>query len=136
MVEDNRADVRLMQEGLEDAKVQVKLHVVETGEAALDRLRLAVVSEAACRPDLILLDLGLPRMSGQEVLAEIKSDADLRLIPVIILTTSEAEQDILESYGLNANCYITKPIDPEQFLTVVRAMNDFWLTFVKLPPIT
>jgi CheY-like chemotaxis protein len=133
LVEDNPGDVRLTIEGLNEGKVRNNLHVARDGVEALDFLRRRGRFPDAVRPDLILLDLNLPRMDGREVLAEIKSDPDLKTIPVVVLTTSRAEQDILHSYQLQANCYITKPVDLEQFITVVRSIEDFWLTIVTLP---
>jgi chemotaxis family two-component system response regulator Rcp1 len=134
MVEDNPGDVRLAQEALKDAKVSNTLHVVEDGVAALDFLYRRGVYSGAPRPDLILLDLNLPRKNGREVLAEIKQDAQLKTIPVVILTTSQAEQDVLRAYSLHANCYITKPVDFIQFTRIVRTIEEFWLTIVALPP--
>ena len=134
LVEDSPADVRLTIEALRDAKVRNNLHVAQDGEEALAFLRQEGTHADAVRPDLILLDLNLPKKDGREVLEEIKADPTLRRIPVVILTTSEAEQDILRSYDLHANCYITKPVDLDQFITVVRTIEDFWLTIVKLPP--
>jgi CheY-like chemotaxis protein len=133
LVEDSPADVDLTREALEDAKVSNNLNVVDDGEQALAYLRREGPYAEQPRPDLILLDLNLPRKDGREVLAEIKDDPDLRRIPVVILTTSEAEQDILRSYDLHANCYVTKPVDLERFITVVRSIEDFWLAIVKLP---
>jgi chemotaxis family two-component system response regulator Rcp1 len=133
MVEDNPGDVRLTVEALKEGKVRNNLHTVEDGVEALAFLRRQGRYKEAPRPDLVLLDLNLPKMSGQEVLAEMKEDADLRRIPVVILTVSKAEQDILKSYNLHANCYITKPVDLDQFLTVVKSIEDFWLTVVMLP---
>lgn len=134
MVEDNPGDVRLTVEALKEGKVRNILHTVEDGEEALKFLRRNESYAKAPRPDLILLDLNLPKMNGREVLAEIKTDPDLRRIPVVILTVSKAEQDILKTYDLHANCYINKPVDLEQFLTVVQSIENFWLTVVKLPP--
>jgi len=134
LVEDNPGDVRLTQEALIEGKVYHNLSVVGDGVDALAFLRREDGYADAPRPDLILLDLNLPRMDGHEVLAEVKADANLRRTPVIVLTTSEAEQDILTTYELHANCYITKPVDLEQFVSVVRYVEDFWLTIVKLPP--
>ncbi len=134
MVEDNPGDVRLTVEALKEGKVRNILHTVEDGEEALNFLRRQGTYSKAPRPDLILLDLNLPKKNGREVLAEIKEDPDLRRIPVVILTVSRAEQDILKTYDLHANCYISKPVDLEQFLTVVRSIENFWLTVVKLPP--
>ena len=133
LVEDNPGDVRLTREALRDGKIHTRLSVVSDGEEALDFLHRRGRFSNVPRPDLILLDLNLPRMSGQEVLAEIKQDQHLRRVPVVVLTSSEAEQDILASYDLNANCYITKPVDLTQFIRVVRSIEDFWLTVVKLP---
>jgi two-component system, chemotaxis family, response regulator Rcp1 len=134
LVEDNPGDVDLAREALEGSKIRNTLSVVGDGVEALAFLRRSGKYSAAPRPDLILLDLNLPRKSGREVLAEIKSDDCLKRIPVVILTVSKDEEDILESYNLHANCFITKPIDLHQFLRVVRAIEDFWLTIVKLPP--
>lgn len=134
LVEDNPGDVRLTQEALKEGKVMNVLNTVENGEEALAYLRRQGAYAQTTRPDLILLDLNLPRKSGQEVLAEIKDDPELRRIPVVILTVSEAEQDIIKSYNLHANCYITKPVNLEQFMEVVKTIEDFWLTVVMLPP--
>ena len=134
LVEDNPGDVDLAREALETGKVANVLHVVRNGEDALAFLRCQGRYAAARRPDLVLLDLNLPRKGGKEVLAEIKSDADLKTIPVVILSSSQAEEDILKSYNLHANCYITKPIDLHQFIKVVQAIEEFWFTIVKLPP--
>jgi two-component system, chemotaxis family, response regulator Rcp1 len=134
LVEDNLGDADLAREALENSKIRNTLSVVGDGEEALAFLHRRGRYAAAARPDLILLDLNLPRKSGREVLAEIKSDDYLKRIPVVILTVSKDEEDILESYNLHANCFITKPIDLHQFLRVVRAIEDFWLTIVKLPP--
>ena len=133
LVEDNPGDVRLTQEALGEAKVRNNLAVAKDGVEALAYLRREAPFEAATRPDLILLDLNLPRKDGREVLAEIKADADLRRLPVVVLTTSSAEKDVLESYNLYANCYITKPVDLDQFVRIVSSIEDFWLTIVKLP---
>ena len=133
LVEDSPGDVRLTRETLKDAKVLNHLNVVGDGEEAMAFLRRDAPHADAPRPDLILLDLNLPKKDGREVLAEIKSDSQLRRIPVVVLTTSAAEQDILESYDLHANCYITKPVDLDQWMTVVKSIEDFWLTIVKLP---
>ena len=134
LVEDNPGDVRLTQEALRDAKVHNTLHVVTDGVEALAFLRREGKYAGSRRPDVILLDLNLPRKDGREVLAEIKVDEELRSIPVVVLTTSTAEQDILKAYELHANCYITKPVDLEQFIEVVRSIQDFWFTVVRLPP--
>jgi CheY-like chemotaxis protein len=133
LVEDNPGDVRLTIEALKDSKVGNKLHVAKDGVEAMEFLRRTGEHAAAVRPDLILLDLNLPRMDGREVLSAIKSDPKLRTIPVVVLTTSRAEQDVLRSYELQANCYITKPVDLEQFITVVKSIEDFWFTVVTLP---
>lgn len=133
LVEDNPADVRLTQEALKETKVLNNLSVVADGEQALDYLNRRGPYADAARPDLILLDLNLPKKDGREVLADIKADERLRRIPVVILTTSEAEQDILRTYNLYANCYITKPVDLDQFITVVKSVENFWLSIVKLP---
>jgi CheY-like chemotaxis protein len=134
LVEDNPGDADLAREALEGSKLHNALHVVGDGVEALDFLRQRGKHARATRPDLILLDLNLPKKDGREVLAEIKGDADLKRIPVVILTISKDEEDILRSYNLHANCYITKPIDLSQFLKVVKSIEDFWLTIVKLPP--
>jgi chemotaxis family two-component system response regulator Rcp1 len=133
LVEDNPGDVRLTREALLDGKVWNNFHHTPDGAEALAFLRKQGVYATVPRPDLILLDLNLPRKDGREVLAEIKEDPDLRTIPVVVLTTSKAEEDVLRSYGLHANCYIVKPIDLEQFLTVVQAIESFWVCIVKLP---
>lgn len=133
LVEDNPADVRLMKEGLKDAKMRNNLHVVEDGVDAMAYLRREGNYSDAVSPDIILLDLNLPKKSGIEVLQEVKADENLKKIPVVILTTSKAEEDIVKSYNLHANCYITKPVDLDQFMKVVKATEDFWLTIVKLP---
>lgn len=133
LVEDNPGDVRLAIEALKDAKVRNNLNHVSTGEEALAYLRKEGRYADARRPDLVLLDLNLPRKSGREVLCEVKEDSSLRRIPVVILTTSQAEEDILKAYNCNANCYISKPVDLDQFIRVVRSIEDFWLTIVKLP---
>ena len=133
LVEDNPGDVRLTQEALGEAKVRNHLAVTRDGVEALAYLRRQPPFEDATRPDLILLDLNLPLKDGREVLADIKADPDLRRLPVVVLTTSTAEKDILESYNLHANCYISKPVDLEQFVGIVASIEDFWLTIVKLP---
>lgn len=133
LVEDNPADVRLTIEALREGKVRNNLSVARDGVEALQHLRREGAYATAARPDLVLLDLNLPRRDGREVLAEIKADADLKQIPVVVLTTSSAEADILRSYSLHANCYITKPVDLDQFVQVVKSIDDFWLTIVKLP---
>lgn len=133
MVEDSPTDVLITQEALEQAKVRNHLHVVEDGVEAMAFLRKEGQYTQVPRPDLILLDLNLPRKDGREVLAEIKADASLKTIPVVILTTSKAEEDVLKAYGLHANCYITKPVDFTRFIEVVRAIEHFWFTVVTLP---
>lgn len=133
LVEDNPGDVRLTQEAFKEAKVRNNLYVAGDGVEALAFLRQQGLHRSAPRPDLILLDLNLPRKDGREVLAEIKADDNLRRIPVVILTTSSAEEDILRTYDLHANCYITKPVDLDQFVKVVQSIENFWLTIVKLP---
>jgi len=133
LVEDNAGDVRLTQEALKEGKMSNHLCVAADGLEALAILRRQNEYADATRPDLILLDLNLPRMDGRELLAEIKTDENLRRIPVVILTTSEAEEDIIRTYDLHANCYITKPVDYDQFIRVVKSIEDFWLTIVKLP---
>ncbi len=134
LVEDNPGDVRLTIEALHEAKVLNELYVVEDGVEAMRFLRKEGTYADSPLPDLILLDLNLPRKDGREVLAEIKEDDRLRHIPVVILTTSEAEQDIIATYNLHANCYVSKPVDLDQFIKVVRSVEDFWLSIVKLPP--
>jgi CheY-like chemotaxis protein len=133
LVEDNPGDVRLTIEALRESKVRNHLSVARDGVQALAFLRHEGTHAEAVRPDLILLDLNLPRKDGREVLAELKADPDLKTIPVVILTTSRAEQDVLRSYELQANCYISKPVDLDQFITVVKSIEDFWLTIVMLP---
>lgn len=133
LVEDNPGDVRLTREALKESKLSNNLHVVSNGVEALAFLRRQGGFADAPRPDLILLDLNLPRMDGREVLAEIKADASLKRIPVVVVTSSEAEQDILRTYDLHVNCYVTKPVDLEQFMKVVHSIQTFWLTIVKLP---
>jgi two-component system, chemotaxis family, response regulator Rcp1 len=134
LVEDNPGDVRLTIEALKEGRLRSHVLVASNGEEALAVLRREGRHALAARPDLILLDLNLPGKGGQEVLAEIKADPHLRRIPVVILTSSQAEQDILRSYDQYANCYITKPVDLGRFLEVVTAIEDFWLTIAKLPP--
>jgi CheY-like chemotaxis protein len=133
LVEDNAGDVRLTKEAFKDAKVHLDLHVVSDGVEAMDFLRRQGRYADSPRPDLILLDLNLPRKDGREVLTEIKSDPLLKTIPVVILTTSGSDEDIERSYQLNANCYVSKPVDLEQFLSVVRSIDDFWLSAVRFP---
>lgn len=134
LVEDNPGDIRLTQEALKESKMRNRLNVVHDGVEALDFLRRKSPYENVPRPDIILLDLNLPRKDGRAVLEEIKADADLRRIPVVILTTSDDEHDILRSYDLHANCYITKPLDLHQFASIVRTIENFWFQIVKLPP--
>jgi len=134
LVEDNPGDVRLTREVLKEGKLLINLRAVEDGVEALAFLRREGKYADATRPDLILLDLNLPKKDGREVLAVIKADEHLRRIPVVVLTVSQAEEDILKSYNLNANCYISKPVDLDQFIKVVKSIEDFWLTIVKLPP--
>ena len=133
LVEDNPGDIRLTREALKDAKMLNHLSVCTDGEEAMRFLRREDEYAGSPRPELILLDLNMPKKDGREVLAEIKDLPELKRIPVVMLTTSTAEHDILESYDLHANCYITKPVDLEQFVTVVKTIEDFWLTIVKLP---
>ncbi|QLE58655.1 response regulator [Nostoc sp. TCL26-01] len=133
LVEDSPSDANLTIRGFENAKITNHLHWVEDGETAMDYLYQQGEFVNTKRPDLILLDLNLPGMDGREVLTQIKSDTNLKLIPVVILTTSNDEQDVLRSYNLNANCYVTKPIDIYQFIQVVHLIKDFWLTTVTLP---
>ena len=133
LVEDNPGDVRLTVEALKEGKVANRLTVANDGVEALEVLRREGKHAGATRPDLVLLDLNLPRMDGREVLRAIKSDEHLRRIPVVVLTTSKADEDILKSYDLYANCYITKPVDLDRFIEVVKSIDAFWLTVVKLP---
>ena len=133
LVEDSPGDVRLTREALNESKVSNNLNVAVDGVEALAFLRREGVYADAPRPDIILLDLNMPRKDGREVLAEIKADPELRRIPVVILTTSTSDEDILKSYDLNANCYITKPVDFTQFIKVVLAVEDFWFSIVRLP---
>lgn len=133
LVEDNPGDVRLTKEAFKESKILNRLSVVEDGTEAIAFLHQKGGYTRAPRPDLILLDLNMPKMDGRQVLAEIKKDPKLKNIPVIILTTSKAEQDILKSYDLHANCYIVKPVDLWQFNMVVQTIKDFWLSIVKLP---
>ena len=134
LVEDNPGDVRLTQEVLKEAVVPNRIHAVRTGVEALAFLKREGQHANAPRPDLILLDLNLPKKSGHEVLDEIKADEKLKRIPVIVLTTSSADQDVTRAYDAHANCYITKPIDLDQFLKAMKAIEEFWFTVVKLPP--
>src|SRR6202167_2699644 len=134
LVEDSPGDVRLTREAFRDAKTNINLHVATDGVAAMAFLKREGVHRQAPRPDFILLDLNLPKMDGREVLAHIKEDDELKTIPTIILTTSDAEVDILKSSRLQANCYLNKPVQLGEFEAVVKSINDFWLTRVKLPP--
>jgi CheY-like chemotaxis protein len=134
LVEDSPGDVRLTQEAFRDANRSVHLHVASDGVEAMAFLRHKGAHVHAPRPDLILLDLNLPKMDGREVLAQIKEDASLKTIPTVVLTTSDAEVDIAKSYELQANCYLSKPVELDAFESLVKSINDFWLTKVKLPP--
>ena len=134
LVEDNPTDVRLTTEALKEEKIYNNLYVASDGVEAIAFLRREGKFVKAVRPDLILLDLNLPKKDGREVLEEIKNDDDLKTIPVVVLTVSKSEEDILKSYNLHANCYITKPVDLNQFMKVIRSVQEFWLTIVKLPP--
>jgi chemotaxis family two-component system response regulator Rcp1 len=133
LVEDSPGDVRLTREALKDAKVHISLHVATDGIEAMAYLERTGMYVSVSRPDLILLDLNLPRKDGREVLKEIKESPSLRTIPVVILTTSSSDADVLQSYHLHANCYISKPVDLDGFLKVVRSIDNFWLSVVKLP---
>ena len=133
LVEDDPGDVLMTTEALADSKIANRLHVVNNGEEALAFLRQEGQYETSPRPDLVLLDLNLPRMDGREVLEIVKNDAALRRIPIVVLTTSDAEEDVVRSYDLHANAYVTKPVDFEQFVGVVRQIDDFYITVVKLP---
>lgn len=133
LVEDNPADVRLTQEVFKEGKVRNRLSIAWNGEEAMAFLRQEGTFVEAPRPDIILLDLNLPRKDGREVLAEIKADPDLKRIPVVVLTTSQAESDLIQSYNLHANCYICKPVDLDNFIEVMRRIEGFWLQIVKLP---
>lgn len=134
LVEDSPGDVRLIKEAIKECKLKNNLSVVGNGLEAMAFLRRQGKYAHAPRPDLILLDLNLPVKDGRKVLAELMADPKLSIIPVVVLTTSQADQDILKSYQLNANCYVTKPIDLDQFLVVVKAIDTFWLSIVKFPP--
>ncbi len=134
LVEDNPGDIRLIEENLKEFKVGNNLHIVEDGEEAMAFLRKKGEYREAPRPDLVLLDLNLPKKDGREVLEEIRADKNLTTIPVVILTSSKAEEDIAKAYKLHANCYITKPVGLAQFVRIVKAIEDFWLSIVKLPP--
>lgn len=134
LVEDNPGDMRLTKEALKEGKVYNNLHWAKDGVEALEFLRREGKFADAPRPDIILLDLNLPRKDGREVLSVIKNDEQFRNIPVVVLTTSKAEEDVLKSYALHANCYVTKPVDLEKFIVVVQSIDRFWLTVVTLPP--
>jgi CheY-like chemotaxis protein len=134
LVEDNPGDVRLTREALKEGKVYSNLHTVKDGIEAMDFLRRKGEYADVPRPDIILLDLNLPKKDGREVLEEIKTDENLKRIPVVVLTTSKAEEDVLRTYNLHANCYVTKPVDLEKFIVVVKSIDVFWLTVVTLPP--
>ena len=134
LVEDNPGDYRLTKEALKEGKVYNNLHWTQDGVDAIDFLKRRGKHASAPRPDIILLDLNLPKKDGREVLSEIKSDEELRAIPVVILTTSKAEEDVLKSYDLHANCYVTKPVDLDKFIVVVQSIDRFWLSVVTLPP--
>jgi CheY-like chemotaxis protein len=133
LVEDNPGDVRLTQEAFKEGRCLNRLHVARDGEEAMDVLRRRGPHAGAARLDLILLDLNLPRRDGRSILEEIKTDSELKRIPVVVLTTSKAEEDILRTYNLNANCYITKPVDVDEFFSIVRSIENFWLSIVSLP---
>jgi len=133
MVDDDQADVLLTKRALQNGKLLNKMHVAKDGVEAMTYLRQQVKTGGATRPDLILLDLNMPRKDGREVLSEIKQDVELRSIPVVILTTSDSEEDVLRMYNLHANCYVTKPVDLTQFTTIVKEIKSFWFSIVKLP---
>ena len=134
LVEDNPADVRLTREGLSSGKLWNNLSVARDGVEAMAYLRREGKFAGVARPDLVLLDLNLPKKDGREVLAEVKADDDLKLIPVVVLTSSSEDEDVIKTYGLHANCYITKPVDLRQFMKVVQSIEDFWFAVVRLPP--
>ncbi|WP_442948580.1 response regulator [Nostoc sp.] len=134
LVEDNPGDAQLTRIALEDSKISIHLNVVEDGVEAMAFLRKQGQYIRVAHPDIVLLDLNLPRKDGREVLAEIKADEKLKRIPVVVLTTSQAEEDILKAYNLSANCYITKPVDFDQFVKIVQSIENFWFAIVKLPP--
>ncbi len=134
LIEDNPGDIRLTKEAMKEAKIVNNLNVVEDGVEALDYLKKKGKYKDVNQPDLILLDLNLPKKNGREVLAELKQDVNLKQIPVVILTVSKAEEDIIKTYELHANCFITKPVDMDQFTKVVKSIDDFWFSIVKLPP--
>ena len=134
LVEDNPGDVRLTVEALREGRILNNMNVVNDGVDAMEYLRHEGRHRDAVRPDLVLLDLNLPKRDGREVLADMKADASLKYIPVVILTTSQAEEDVLKAYGLHANCYVTKPVDFDSFISVIRSIREFWFTVVTLPP--
>ena len=134
LVEDNPGDVRLTREALKEAKVRNSLSVASDGVEAMAFLRREGIYSMAPRPDIVLLDLNLPKKDGRQVLTEVKADPELRRIPVVILTTSKAEEDIIKTYDLHANCFVTKPVDFDQFVKVVQSIEHFWLSIVTLPP--
>jgi len=134
LVEDNPGDARLTRIALEDSKISINLNVVEDGVEAMAFLRRQEKYAQVPHPHIVLLDLNLPKKDGREVLAEIKSDENLKRIPVVVLTTSQAQEDVVKAYNLSANCYITKPVDFDQFVKIVRCIEDFWFVIVKLPP--
>jgi CheY-like chemotaxis protein len=134
LVEDNPGDERLTREALKEGKVYSNLHWVKDGVEAMEFLRRQGKHAGSPRPDIILLDLNLPKKDGREVLQDIKNDDELKRIPVVVLTTSKAEEDVLRTYNLHANCYVTKPVDLEKFIVVVKSIDVFWLTVVTLPP--
>ncbi|MBE9050514.1 response regulator [Nostocales cyanobacterium LEGE 11386] len=134
LVEDNPGDAQLTRIALEDSKISVNLNVVEDGVEAMAFLRKQENYASAPHPDIVLLDLNLPRKDGREVLAEIKADHNLKRIPVVVLTTSQSEEDVLKAYNLSANCFITKPVDFDQFVKIVQSIENFWFAIVKLPP--
>ena len=133
IVEDNPGDARLIKEVINGNKIQCQLHLVKDGVEAMNFLNRKEEFTDSPRPDLIFLDLNLPKKDGREVLAEIKTDDNLKQIPVVVMTTSQAEEDILKAYSLHANCYVTKPLDLDQFVNVVKSIEDFWFSLVKLP---
>lgn len=133
LVEDNPGDIRLTQEVLKEGKIQNNLRIVENGVEAISFLHKDGKYSSAITPDLILLDLNLPKKDGREVLQDVKNDDELKKIPIVVLTTSQAEEDILNVYNLKANCYISKPVDLDEFINVVKSVEDFWLSIVKLP---
>ncbi len=133
VVEDNPGDARLIKEVINGNKIQCQLHLVKDGVEAMNFLNKKEEFTGSPRPDLIFLDLNLPKKDGREVLSEIKTDDNLKQIPVVVMTTSQAEEDILKSYSLHANCYVTKPLDLDQFVNVVKSIEDFWFSLVKLP---